>query len=132
MHRTPYEDLRPHEVPGQKRSRRESDMGVRESWKQQRRERGAYVWAHYRKIPGSSEQKMEIKTIDENYPHKKSMMKQTNSCHTTLQNELTCLKEAFQDHINEVKLKIIKQKWTKDNRKKRKTETRKEITRHLN
>lgn len=53
---------------------------------------------------------MKIKTIDENYPQKKSMMKQTNSCHTTLQNELTCQKEAFQDHINEVKLKITKQK----------------------
>ena len=45
------------------------------------------------------------------YLHKKkSMMKQTNNSHTTLQNELTCLKEAFQDHVNEQKLKITKQK----------------------
>lgn len=94
------------------------------------RKRGTYVWTHYKKIPGSSEQKMKIKTIDENYPQKK-IYDEANSCHTTLQNELTCLKEAFQDHINEVKLKIIKQKWTKDNRKKQKIETRKEITRHL-
>lgn len=81
-----------------------------------------------KKIPGRSEQKMKIKTIDENYPHtKKSMMKQTNNSHTTLQNELTCLKEAFQDHVNEQKLKITKQKWTKDKRKKQKLiETRKE------
>ena len=86
-----------------------------------------------KKFPGRSEQKMKIKTTDENYPQKKSMMKQTNNCHITLQNELTCLKEAFQDHINELKLKITKQKGTKDNRKKQKLiETRKEINRHLN
>ena len=32
-----------------------------------------------KKFPGRSEQKMKIKTTDENYPQKKSMMKQTSS-----------------------------------------------------
>lgn len=63
---------------------------------------------------------------------KKSMMKQTNNSHTTLQNELTCLKEAFQDHVNRTETENHKTEM--NNRQKEETEVdwNQKRTRHLN
>ena len=75
----------------------------------------------------------------QNYPHKKindkakqQQQQQKPNCNTTLQNELSCLKEEFQDQKNEHESEIEKQTTEMNKRHQEETEveTRKEITRH--